>query len=153
ESAQEAMRHGAPKKILRFENRPAPSFALLRTVRRISAISDAELACIAIQRHETASWHLDCGQRAPIHSRTLFRKERDMSRTKVVLMIAAVIVLLLGGSKVVSLAVTVTQAPASDPGVRCGDLGAGGPIDGLTTDQAAFFTAGQEDFQETEAVA
>ena len=42
---------------------------------------------------------------------------------------------------------------ARDPGVRGGAAGAGGPIAGLTAGQSAFFTAGQQDFQEVETVA
>ena len=42
---------------------------------------------------------------------------------------------------------------ARDPGVRGGAAGAGGPIAGLTAGQSAFFNAGQQDFQEVEAVA
>jgi CxxC motif-containing protein (DUF1111 family) len=42
---------------------------------------------------------------------------------------------------------------ASDPGVRGGGPGAGGPIDGLTPRETDFFNAGQEDFEEVEVVA
>jgi CxxC motif-containing protein (DUF1111 family) len=45
------------------------------------------------------------------------------------------------------------QPNAHDPGVRGGPAGAGGPIAGLTAGQSQFFTAGQADFQEVEAVA
>jgi CxxC motif-containing protein (DUF1111 family) len=42
---------------------------------------------------------------------------------------------------------------ASDPGVRGGVAGAGGPIAGLTPGQSAFFADGKADFEEVEAVA
>jgi CxxC motif-containing protein (DUF1111 family) len=41
---------------------------------------------------------------------------------------------------------------AADPGVRGGAAGAGGPIDGLTPMELAFFNAGKEDFEELETV-
>ena len=42
---------------------------------------------------------------------------------------------------------------ASDPGVRTGAAGAGGPIAGLTTDELEMFRVGVEDFSEEEEVA
>jgi CxxC motif-containing protein (DUF1111 family) len=42
---------------------------------------------------------------------------------------------------------------ASDPGVRGGPAGAGGPISGLTARQLEFFQAGKDDFEEVESVA
>jgi CxxC motif-containing protein (DUF1111 family) len=42
---------------------------------------------------------------------------------------------------------------ASDPGVRGGAPGAGGPIEGLTGNEPAFFNAGLADFSEAEEVA
>ncbi len=42
---------------------------------------------------------------------------------------------------------------ASDPGVRGGDPGAGGPIAGLTTREFEFFTTSKEDFESVEDVA
>jgi len=42
---------------------------------------------------------------------------------------------------------------ASDPGVRGGPAGAGGPIVGLTARQLEFFQSGREDFVEIEVVA
>src|ERR1700756_5438651 len=47
------------------------------------------------------------------------------------------------------LSCTVT---ACDPGVRGGPLGAGGPIDGLTTQQRAFFDSGLDRFNELDSV-
>ena len=41
---------------------------------------------------------------------------------------------------------------ASDPGVRGGDPGAGGPIDGLTDDEREMFDVGLADFSEEEGV-
>ncbi len=41
---------------------------------------------------------------------------------------------------------------AQDPGVRGGAAGAGGAIAGLSKTEAAFFAAGQDEFQEVEAV-
>jgi CxxC motif-containing protein (DUF1111 family) len=42
---------------------------------------------------------------------------------------------------------------ATDPGVRGGAAGAGGPLSGLTTDELAFFTAAQARFEVVDAVA
>ncbi|HXJ82339.1 MAG TPA: di-heme oxidoredictase family protein [Candidatus Methylomirabilis sp.] len=74
-----------------------------------------------------------------------------MSRTKIVVLAAVLVAPLLAGSQAASQSVAV-QTLARDPGVRCGDLGAGGMIGGLTADQMAFFTAGQTDFAEAESV-
>ncbi len=41
---------------------------------------------------------------------------------------------------------------AKDPGVRGGSPGAGGPIRGLNTDERAFFSAGQDEFEEVQSV-
>ena len=41
---------------------------------------------------------------------------------------------------------------ARDPGVRGGPAGGGGPIAGLTADEAEMFTVGLEDFSEEEGV-
>jgi len=45
-----------------------------------------------------------------------------------------------------------TRSAAIDPGVRGGTAGAGGPLQGLTADEAAFFLDGQARFAEIEAV-
>lgn len=45
-----------------------------------------------------------------------------------------------------------TTARATDPGVRGGPAGAGGPLPGLTADEAAFFQNGQARFAEIEVV-
>src|SRR5262249_39092949 len=78
-------------------------------------------------------------------------KERDTIMMKVILAGAAIAVLLLGGTPLVSQATAVISL-ASDPGVRCGDLGAGGAIRGLTPTETSFFATGQEDFEEAEGV-
>jgi len=54
-----------------------------------------------------------------------------------------------------ALQVGVLQADfqATDPGVRPGPPGAGGMIDGLTDSEKALFTAGLEDFNESDTVA
>jgi CxxC motif-containing protein (DUF1111 family) len=41
---------------------------------------------------------------------------------------------------------------AKDPGVRGGAPGAGGPIHGLNADERAFFSAGEDEFQEVQSV-
>ena len=41
---------------------------------------------------------------------------------------------------------------ALDPGVREGDAGAGGPIDGVSLGELAFFVAGREQFEEVQSV-
>ena len=43
--------------------------------------------------------------------------------------------------------------PARDRGVRGGARGAGGPLDGLSGTEVAFFELGKEDFEEAEDVA
>ena len=45
-----------------------------------------------------------------------------------------------------------TKAGPVDPGVRGGPAGAGGPLQGLTSDEAAFFQDGQARFADIEAV-
>ena len=45
-----------------------------------------------------------------------------------------------------------TKATPVDPGVRGGPPGAGGPLNGLTADETAFFQDGQSRFAETEVV-
>ena len=56
-----------------------------------------------------------------------------------------------------SFSQTTTQSfqpptSVSDPGVRGGAPGAGGPLPGLTAGEAAFFALGKEDFEEAEGV-
>ncbi len=45
-----------------------------------------------------------------------------------------------------------TRSAPVDPGVRGGAAGAGGPLQGLTTDETAFFLDGQTRFAEIEVV-
>src|SRR5262249_48326160 len=45
------------------------------------------------------------------------------------------------------------QTRATDPGVRGGEPGAGGPLPGLTTAEQAFFEASKEAFEEVDVVA
>ena len=63
----------------------------------------------------------------------------------------------LGGIVIVALAVSgcalgQTKADPADPGVRGGPAGAGGPLQGLTSDETAFFQDGQTRFAEIESV-
>ena len=46
-----------------------------------------------------------------------------------------------------------TETGPVDPGVRGGPAGAGGPLNGLTADETAFFQDGQTRFAEVEVVA
>ncbi len=57
------------------------------------------------------------------------------------------ILLVLSGSGILD-----AQFTATDPGVRGGQPGAGGPIAGLTAREFAFFSAGQDEFLEVEEV-
>src|SRR5438876_10769850 len=45
-----------------------------------------------------------------------------------------------------------TRAIAIDPGVRAGNPGAGAPIAGLTNNQLAFLTTGQDDIMQGKTV-
>ena len=81
-----------------------------------------------------------------------------MIRMKLGLMAAGVGVALLTGTQAMSQSAAPSSGSTmmfstSDPGVRCGDLGAGGQISGLSTDQQTFFTGGLADFQGVESVA
>jgi CxxC motif-containing protein (DUF1111 family) len=61
-------------------------------------------------------------------------------------------------SRALALAASLALFPpslsraAGDPGVRGGAPGAGGPLSGLTAQEAAFFAAGSDAFQEVDAV-
>jgi CxxC motif-containing protein (DUF1111 family) len=73
-------------------------------------------------------------------------------RTRLLRTIALVIVL---GGIGLSPWRSVTDADlfrASDPGVRGGPAGAGGPIAGLTARQLEFFQTGKDDFEEVETI-
>jgi CxxC motif-containing protein (DUF1111 family) len=58
----------------------------------------------------------------------------------------------IAGSLVLSLLPALSRA-ASDPGVRGGAPGAGGPLSGLTSPQTSVFGAGSNAFQEVDGVA
>ena len=72
-------------------------------------------------------------------------------RAKLILAVATVlslVVWLFGASGVIQ----ADFSSARDPGVRGGAAGAGGPIAGLTADEAEMFEVGLEDFSEAEGV-
>jgi CxxC motif-containing protein (DUF1111 family) len=52
----------------------------------------------------------------------------------------------------VAVAGAAAQFSASDPGVRGGVAGAGGPLSGLTSSQLALFNVGRDDFEEVEGL-
>jgi CxxC motif-containing protein (DUF1111 family) len=58
----------------------------------------------------------------------------------------------LGVYMAASLGIAQAQKKAVDPGVRPGSAGAGGPLQGLTADEAVFFQDGLARFAEVEAV-
>src|SRR5262245_21465017 len=68
---------------------------------------------------------------------------------KIQLLLAVVAVLIFG----LFHTVQAWKDRASDPGVRGGAPGAGGPIDGLTDDEREMFDVGLADFLEEEEVA
>jgi CxxC motif-containing protein (DUF1111 family) len=55
-------------------------------------------------------------------------------------------------SAVASFAIGMSAIAATDPGVRGGAAGAGGPLPGLTQTQLDFFNDGMADFAEAEAI-
>jgi len=57
------------------------------------------------------------------------------------------------GLLVLQVEIASSVVTARDPGVRAGDAGAGGPIDGLSANQIEYFNAGKDDFAEAESVA
>ena len=65
------------------------------------------------------------------------------------LLVVVAAVLLLAGFRGIR---STPSPPAHDPGVREGAAGAGGPIDGLTRAQLAFFRAGKAAFEEEESI-
>jgi len=68
-------------------------------------------------------------------------------------MASAVILTFWSGSALTQATTdSLTILPVRDPGVRGGTPGAGGPLPGLTTGEAAFFATGKEDFSEAEGV-
>lgn len=63
-------------------------------------------------------------------------------------------VLILAGLALFAMVIGLeAQQIASDPGVRGGPAGAGGPLPGLTVKEAKFFDSGKDDFLEVEDVA
>jgi mono/diheme cytochrome c family protein len=64
-----------------------------------------------------------------------------------VLIGVSAVLLVLSGTGILD-----AQFRATDPGVRGGPAGAGGPIGGLTTREFEFFAAGQDEFEEVEEV-
>ena len=74
-----------------------------------------------------------------------------MGKTRMRMLVSVVIVVVLAVVVHQGQAV-VTAFHASDPGVRGGDPGAGGPLPGLTDDELAFFNSGLTEFAEAEGV-
>ena len=66
--------------------------------------------------------------------------------TKIKLLVAVML------ATMVAVAGAAAQFFASDPGVRGGAAGAGGPLSGLTSSQTALFGVGRDDFEEAEGV-
>src|SRR3989475_3634813 len=78
---------------------------------------------------------------------------RSVIDTKVLLLVLALP--LFGGTamgQVPAVPDLPAVYPAKDPGVRGGSPGAGGSIRGLNTDERAFFSAGQDEFEEVQSV-
>ncbi len=63
------------------------------------------------------------------------------------LLLAFLVVLLIG-----TLMFLQGQSGATDPGVRGGPAGAGGPISGLSASETLFFNEGQARFEEIDSV-
>src|SRR5437899_6944682 len=74
---------------------------------------------------------------------------KGVFHAKLILVVLAGLVL---GAAALLQAQTITFR-ASDPGVRGGDPGAGGPIEGLTTRQGEFFDVGLDEFADVDGVA
>jgi len=75
-----------------------------------------------------------------------------MSKPSIKVLVAVAMVLLLGASQDLTAQFTQFRGGHSDPGVRGGPEGAGGPIPGLTADEGEMFTVGLADFSEEEKV-
>jgi len=80
-----------------------------------------------------------CPARAPI-------------RRKLVALMPAVVLTWAVGLLVFQVQIASFGTNAQDPGVRGGGAAAGGPLAGLTAQEAEYFTAGLEDFEEVEDV-
>src|SRR5438552_8429519 len=74
---------------------------------------------------------------------------KGVFHAKLILVVLAGLV--LGAAALLQAQTTTFRA--SDPGVRGGDPGAGGPIDGLTTRQGVFFDVGKDEFEDVDGVA
>src|SRR5262245_20395525 len=70
-----------------------------------------------------------------------------MRKSRVTFLIAVVLLSLFGIFQTLQ-----AELRARDPGVRAGSPGAGGPLAGLTADEAEMFRVGQEDFESEEGV-
>jgi CxxC motif-containing protein (DUF1111 family) len=70
-----------------------------------------------------------------------------MRKSHVTVLIAVVMLSLFGIFQTLQ-----AELRARDPGVRAGQAGAGGPLAGLTADEAEMFKVGQEDFASEEGV-
>src|SRR5437667_3509713 len=78
---------------------------------------------------------------------------KGVFHAKLILVVLAGLVLGAAALLQAQTATTTTTFRASDPGVRGGDPGAGGPIDGLTTRQGVFFDVGKDEFEDVDGVA
>src|SRR2546427_2052483 len=119
----------------------------------VSASAPHQASTWAVSRsNEEESWHLLFVGCVPIERRggAMTRSVIDM---KVLLLVLALP--LFGGTAMGQVSVVPdlpAVSPAKDPGVRGGSPGAGGPIHGLNTDERAFFSAGQDEFEEVQSV-
>src|SRR3989442_15022708 len=77
---------------------------------------------------------------------------KGVFHAKLILVVLAGLVLGAAALLQAQTATTTTTFRASDPGVRGGDPGAGGPIDGLTTRQGVFFGVGKDEFEDVDGV-
>ncbi len=78
---------------------------------------------------------------------------KGVFHAKLILVVLAALVLGAAALLQAQTATTTTTFRASDPGVRGGNPGAGGPIDGLTTRQGVFFAVGKDEFEDVDGVA
>ncbi len=77
---------------------------------------------------------------------------KGVFQAKLILVVLAALVLGAAALLQAQTATTTTTFRASDPGVRGGDPGAGGPIDGLTTRQGVFFDVGKDEFEDVDGM-
>src|SRR2546422_2594257 len=78
---------------------------------------------------------------------------KGVFHAKLILVVLAGLVLGAAALLQAQTATTTTTFRASDPRVRGGDPGAGGPIEGLTIRQGVFFDAGLDEFADVDGVA